>query len=498
MLAKIRELIDGFNRNGVRYCHWKSNFVLTKTIAGETDIDLLVERSDALSFRRLMAELGFHPAASMDGKNFPSVEHYYALDGASGVLAHVHVYFRVMTGESLAKNYHLPVETMLLENTRELECVRVPTQGAELVTFTVRMMLKHTALVELLLLARGKTRSQLQEEASWLSRPGSPSASPLADSVELARRFLPAVDAALFSDCLKALTTPTSLLRRILLGRRLRRQLRPYARHPAWRVRLTGVSTFLSLMSHRLLGARRDKALVSGGAVVAFVGPEASGKSTLLAELDHWLDEDLSVARFHAGKPPSTWLTALPNLLVPTLRSLLPASRSTRIEAERATPEQRENAPPGYPLLFAVRSVLLAYDRRSLLLRAFRLAANGTIVLCDRYPSLASGAPDGPQLPHLPLPPGGSRSRRLLARLEARLYGDIPPPDLVVQLSVPLEVAVLRNATRGKREPEDHVRRRHSMIANIDFGRTPVRRIDTDRPVAETLLEVKRALWSVL
>lgn len=499
MLAKIRELIDGFDRNSIRYCHWKSNFVLAQTVAGQTDIDLLVDRADALSFRRLLAELRFHPAASMDGKNFPSVEHYYALDETSGVLAHVHVYFRVMTGESLAKNYHLPLERMLLENARELDGVRVPTQGAELVTFTVRMMLKHTALVELLLLARGKVRKQLREEADWLTRtPSSSEQVPVAESVELARRFLPAVDPALFAACLKALTTPSTLGQRILLGRRLRRQLRPYARHSALRAWLTGVSTFLSMLSHRLLGSQRDKALVSGGAVIALVGPEASGKSTLLAELSQWLAEDLAVTRVHAGKPPSTLLTALPNLLVPTLRLLWPASRSTRIEADNASPERRERRQPGYPLLFAIRSVLLAYDRRSLLVRAFRQAANGTIVLCDRYPSLGNGAPDAPQLSQLPLPPGRNSSRRLLARAEASLYRDIPPPDMVLQLTVPLEVAVLRNDTRGKREPEDYVRLRHSLIANLDFGRTPVQKINTDRPVAETVLDVKRAVWSVL
>jgi hypothetical protein len=69
---------------------------------------------------------------------------------------------------------------------------------------------------------------------------------------------------------------------------------------------------------------------------------------------------------------------------------------------------------------------------------------------------------------------------------------------MVLQLTVPLEVAVRRNDTRGKREPEDYVRLRHSLIANLDFGRTPVQKINTDRPVAETVLEVKRALWNTL
>lgn len=498
MLSKIRELLQGLERHEVKYCHWKSNFVLDKTVMGLTDIDLLVDRADALSFRGLMAELKFQPAGSRDGRNFPSVEHYYALDEGSGVLAHVHVYFRVMTGESLAKNYHLPLEHMLLQNTRELDSVRVPTPSAELVTFTVRMMLKHTALVELLLLARGKSRKQLQEEASWLTRASSPSeSSPLAESVELARRFLPCVDSKLFAACVVALTSPTPLGRRLALGRRLRRQLRPYARHSAARAWFTGVSAFLSMLSRRVFHSQRDKVPISGGAVIAVVGPEASGKSTLLAELSHWLDQDLAVARVHAGKPPATLLSAVPNLLVPALRRLLPASRSTQIEADHAGPDRREPPQGGYPLLFAVRSVLLAYDRRSLLVRAFRQAANGTIVLCDRYPSLASGAPDGPQLSRFPMPPGRSSLRSLLTRIETSLYRDIPPPDLVLQLSVPLEVAVLRNETRGKREPEDYVRLRHSLIANLDYG-TSVQTISTDRPLAETVLEVKRVLWNLL
>jgi thymidylate kinase len=148
--------------------------------------------------------------------------------------------------------------------------------------------------------------------------------------------------------------------------------------------------------------------------------------------------------------------------------------------------------------MFAIRSALLAYDRRLLLTRAFSRAANGTIVLCDRYPSLLSGAPDSPQLSHLAVPPGQYSVRRLLAQIEARLYREIPPPDLVIYLTAPLEVAVLRNATRGKKEPEDYVRRRHARSSNLEFGKTPVHEINTDQPLDQTVLEVKKAIWNAL
>jgi thymidylate kinase len=237
---------------------------------------------------------------------------------------------------------------------------------------------------------------------------------------------------------------------------------------------------------------------LSGGAVIAFVGPEATGKSTLLSATRDWLGEHFAVARIHTGKPPATVLSAIPNLLLPFLRSLLPGHRPSRIEVQSASDDQPEVPKEAYPLISAIRAVLLAYDRRSLLAWAFRHAANGRIVLCDRYPSLLNGAPDSPALLHLSALPARYSIRRLLARLEEQLYRGIPPPDLILYLSVPLEVAVVRNQTRGKTEPEDYIRVRHAQSSNLDFGQIPVYRINTDRPLAETVLEVKNAIWNAL
>ena len=154
MILKIRKLIEELNQSGVRYCHWKSNFALAETVAGQTDVDLLVDRKEAAAFKKFLAQLDFRPAEYTYRERFPSTEHYYALDETTGILVHVHVYFQVITGGSLSKNYRLPLEEMLLQNTRELDSLRIPTGGAELVIFTLRMMLKHISLIELLLLAR--------------------------------------------------------------------------------------------------------------------------------------------------------------------------------------------------------------------------------------------------------------------------------------------------------------------------------------------------------
>ena len=228
---------------------------------------------------------------------------------------------------------------------------------------------------------------------------------------------------------------------------------------------------------------------------IAFVGSEASGKSTILNEVETWLGRDREVRRIHAGKPPSTLLTFIPHTLLPTFRALFPEQRLLRVEAKM---EEEPSARGDYPLLFAFRSVMLAYERRALINGALRRSRKGTIVLSDRYPSDTGGAPDGPQLGHLPLPSGRPSARGVLAALEGRLYRDIPPPDIVFHLSAPLEVTLARNAIREKREPEGYVRLRHAMSADLRFGGSAVHRIDTDKEFESVVVEIKDAIREAL
>jgi thymidylate kinase len=320
-------------------------------------------------------------------------------------------------------------------------------------------------------------------------------AKPTDETLKMVADWLPSVDTRLFSTCIDALKIPAPPLRRIILGKQLRSQLSIYARQSRISAWWSGLRKFSLMALGRLTASKRGMILQSGGAVIAFVGPEATGKSTLLAEVAHWLGEHFAVYQAHAGKPKSTLLTFLPSLLIPALRFLLPSYRPSRIETEHIAPEQ---SPKVFPLISALRSVFLAYDRRALLTRMFARAANGHIVLCDRYPSLSNGASDSPQLQQSAVSQSQYPLQYRLAGIEKRLYREIPPPDLVISLSVPVEVALRRNKIRGKEEPEDYVRLRHLRSSGLDFGNTPICEINTDQPLAKTVLEVKKAIWDAL
>ena len=492
MIPKVSVLFERLDASNIRYCHWKSNWVLAETLAAETDIDLLVKREDAQAFRALIEELGFRPAIEVGVPPFPSVEHHLALDEAEGAIVHVHAYYRIISGESLTKNYRLPLEEMLLTNVSRAGAVVVPRKGAELVIFVLRMAVKHATLAELTLLLRGW--DDVHREASWLATDEA-----RGEARELLTAWLPAVSPGLFDQALEGLLDPAPLWRRIVLGRRVRSQLRQFARRGRVRAWGAGARAFTGRATYRVRGTRKGLTLGEGGAMIAFVGAEATGKSTVLTEMERWLGRYLTVQRVHAGKPPGTPLTVVPNLLLPLFRSLVPGQRSTLVA------ERRHSAGPGpsgstenFPLLFGIRSVLLAHDRNVLLKRAFASAVNGSVVLCDRYPSAGEGAPDGAQLGS----PGGTanegRLRRWLIEREARFYRTIVPPDLAIYLTAPLETTLERNRNREKVEPEAYVRSRHERSSNLRFEGVPVRGVRTDRPLDEVLAEIRKLVWEAL
>ena len=490
ILPVLRPIFDALDRAGVRYCHWKSNRNLASALRGETDLDLLVHRGDAARFRSIVERAGFRPTTT---SGYPSIANYYGLDEESGKLIDLHVYYRVVTGATI-KNYHLPVESMLLDGARRTEDgVYLPARSAELVLFVIRKTLDYAVLSEAL---RPRQWRANAEELEWLSEGVSGE-----EVAALLREHLPTIDVALFQRLRDAIRSETPTVRRFLLGRALASRLRPHLRCRAplalvLRTRHLGKTVWRTLRRER-----RAATLLSGGAVVGVVGSDASGKSTLVREVSRWLGEFLSVATVHGGKPPPTPVTLAPRALLPLLRRLVPRYRLSRLEADAEEGNAKlEMMPRGRLfILYALRAVMLGYERKRLLVRAHRKAAGGTLVIADRYPTRQPGVPEGPALHFLledahPL-------YRWLARMEERVYRAIPLPDLILSLNVPLEVAVQRNLTRAKPggpEPIEYLRRRHAQCSKLDFPGVPLHRIPTDGSLDDTLRSVKTIVWRTL
>lgn len=496
-LAAVVDLLEDLTRAGVGYKHWKSNEKLAASLAGEDDLDLIVRRTDAAALQQVFASHGLRRVNDAALQPFPGIEQYFGLDASSGKWLHVDVYYQITTGTNLLKEFHLPVEGLLLAGTETHLGVPVPRPGAELLVLVVIQMIKRSSLLQLLTRKDARTTAATRAEIRALVERG-PDA--VAEAEELLSTHLPQVPPALWRDCLAALDAQAGSWRLLRLGGRLRAHLSALRRIGRLEGAWLRVRALVAKLARRGRRYRGSKHLATGGAVVAFVGPEATGKSTLVATLARTLGKHFEVDQVHLGKPPPTWLTWPFAALFPLLRRLIPDQRAsvgpTQVVDGLDGAGDRPKRSESFGWMYALRALITAHERQSLARRVQRQAANGVIVVCDRYPSPEVGAMDSARLS-----PGASSGwRRRAAAVEQSIYRSIPPPTVVVELSVSVEVALERNRVRVKdrKESDQYVKHRHANQAVPAFLNAETLRVDTSGELEPLLTRVVGSVWKAL
>jgi thymidylate kinase len=547
----LAQLVEGLGQQRVRYCCWKRPSDLQRVLRGEGDLDLLVDCGHVQPFLVVAEGLGFRRAVRCSDPQERDGMHLYGLDPAGGELIHLHVSRGLLGEEGSGEGTDLTLEELALRHASRLEGpgpladMPVVPGAVELIVRVLRTMLAYARRSDYPLLAR-RGEAMTAKVREVLAR------CPAAEARALLGRELPCLPPELFDECVEALRQPAAWRQRFRLARRLNAQLQagwpglsprsPGTRPGASRTQprppgslgraLTMVRATWERWAYGPGGTRQ---LASGGAVIVFVGPDACGKSTLVAETAAWLGKVFRVRRVHLGKPPSTWLTLVPNLagrLLGRLVTQLREGDGRGAGFQAAGSRQVENLPHEAEeggerrrggLLHRLRAVLLAWDRRALARGLARQAARGWLVVCDRYPSAQVGAADSarfavPPSPPTPLPQGarggtetplpsgergrgeGGRLAAYLARLENALYRQVPPPAVVLRLTVPLAVAIQRNRERCKtgKESDAYVTRRHGAFVAPSFPNVPTVEVDTSMSQALTIHTVRRVLWQVL
>jgi thymidylate kinase len=289
----------------------------------------------------------------------------------------------------------------------------------------------------------------------------------------------------------------------MILAQQVRRRLKVYAKHTFFKRLLAYFQLLRAEVQRRLGTKQKNKVLQAGGAVIAFVGADATGKSTLVTETGRWLGDVFTVNIIHTGKPTSSWLTAPVNIALALVRRLISLQHSSRLKSQTASSDSNpaQHKFKGLSSLpYALRAIVLAWDRQRLILNTRRRAAEGEIIVCDRYPSRTIGAMDSPRLEEELLKSGQVVTiYNRLARLEKQLYKQIPPPDIVLKLKVSLETAKKRNRERDGQDGDAYLEARHRQSQDWPMpGTRSVYEIDTEQTLEETICSVKEAIWESL
>jgi hypothetical protein len=492
MLKALSDLIARLSRGGIRYCHWKSNNNLADSMEGRGDLDLLVDPAQRGDLEAILSELGYRLGRRPRWADTPHTAHFYGFDEATGTIIHLHVYLELLTGGSVLKNHLLPFGGPVLRLREHCHAIPTPPRDLDLCVFVIRKTIEFGSLVEAVMVLREE--AAMQQELAWLSEGNN-----LQKAADHAAETLPVIDRDFFLRCAHALRD-RSVLRRMRLGRLMKRRLSRYAQRGPFQAAGARAYRLTLRLAYRAVVRRQIATLAAKGSIVAVVGPDATGKSTVVGELENWLRSEFWVTRAHAGRPPATWLTVIPHLILPVLRRYAASYRTTSM-VTAAPPTDRDRAVRslrGLPLwVVVVRSLMVAYERRALVRRLDRKRERGAIVICDRYPSVEPGTMDGAQLP---VWLGGSPASSLAGRLvdlERKMYHGVSAANVVVRLSVPIHVAIGRNSLRAKagKESESYLRLRHQEARRCAYRACAEVEIDTSGPLQETLRAIKTEVW---
>ncbi|EJS1735506.1 thymidylate kinase [Escherichia albertii] len=213
--------------------------------------------------------------------------------------------------------------------------------------------------------------------------------------------------------------------------------------------------------------------------VIAVIGSDGSGKSTVCEHLISVVEKYGAAERVHLGKQAGNVGRAV--VKMPLM------GKSLNKSIERNKVKTAKKLPGPIPAL-----VITAFVARRLLRFRHMLTCrqHGLIVLTDRYPQdQIPGAYDGTVFP-----PNveGSRFVSWLANLERRAFHWMASykPDLVINLNVDLDVACERKPDH-KRES---LARKIAITPQLTFGGAQLIDIDANQPLEQVLVDAENAI----
>ena len=506
-LLICQQLFRAFAEAGVRYCHWKSNEHLLPGLTGDTDLDVLVDRSSSHHVQRVLADLDFKSFQATPFTRYPGIEDYLGFDADTGKLVHLHLHHQLVLGQQSLKGYRLPLEHELLDHSTQdpQTGVSICEPHWELLLLLLRLAFKLRSRDRVRkLIGRPCADRGSHREFQWLQARTTPAtaialavkhfgdqaADPIRDLLKTGLSFqglyrLRSATRPMFARCATYHRIAAPL--RILVRRLTRRCY-------VWKNRWQSTPDPLRRTSPR------------GGTLIAIVGADGAGKSTIVSELQHWASWKLDVTRVYFGSGdgpvsfPRKWLSRFVKAgsMARQLATRSHTRKTQKTVAAPAHPELPESADRRWLRMWltTLRVLLIARERRRNLVVARQARNRGIVVIADRYPQTQFlDMMDSPHLSQWQY--HSNKCLRAIAAWETSVYesATTPAPDLVIKLCVDPQVAHQRKGDQTIQS----LARRCQIVQDLAYPpATTSVAIDANLPLDHVLVEAKRAIWNLL
>jgi len=220
--------------------------------------------------------------------------------------------------------------------------------------------------------------------------------------------------------------------------------------------------------------------------LIAIVGSDGSGKTTLSLDLKHWLEQSRPVEYSYLGlrsNDVDQWIKSMPVI----------GQRVSDYFTKRAGQARKKEGKISGP---GTAMVLYGFS----LIRKRRFAAmmakrrRGVLVITDRYPQTeVPGFYDGPGLSAAR---GEGGVVRWLTRREYKLYEQMASikPDLVIRLNIDIDTALARTNNHQR----DLLEAKIAVTPKLKFGGAHIVDLSAAAPYEQVLANAKQAVQAML
>lgn len=493
MLHLVDHLFSGLHDHGITYCHWKSNEHLEASFTGETDLDILFDPSQKERLGKFLSDAGFKKFFPVRQKLYREIEDFIGLDSQSGKIVHLHAHYRLTMGEPYLKGYQLRLQQLVLD-TRVYDSAfgmyrTSPPLELILMFFRQALKLRFRDKWKIILNRKTLPAENLIREYMWLVNQSSAE-----QIMEIATKYF--TDGRKIADTVNG---PFNQKQFLKLSSILKTELRNERLFNPLSALLYRWYREISLKTNRRLAKLTHWPIVQkrialrGGLVVAVIGADGSGKSTVIKNLHSTFSKKLDVYTIYYGNGGhTTWARRASNLFR---------------KNKTATPSRKPiSDPPGSNVkkYTAARTFLKIFDAieiailKDMSLKRMRMAkSKGMLVICDRYPqNQVMGLNDGPRLNHL-LHAGNPLFRRI-AQWERNIFSKFEKeiPDIVFKLIADADIV----ASRKPGQTPLHIL--EAKIKAIKDQKFPdgcaVVTIDSSAPPERVLYTIKNTIWKII
>ncbi|HRO85692.1 MAG TPA: hypothetical protein PK110_12780, partial [Niabella sp.] len=477
-------------------CHWKSNEHLDAAVNGDTDLDILFDKNQEERVIETLKRNKFHLFEAVWYRKYKGILDYIGFDEEVGKIVHVHTHFNLDIGEVGIKSYHLPWESLILDNKVFDTHFNIYRSSAEVeyLLLVVRTAFKHNTIDSKSNLSVSK---HFNLEAGWLYDQVDPAKLKLLSSAALSNEMADLIERI-------RLDRQHNEKRFVSLKKLLQPYFSPHRILSPQRVGYLKAVHLIKRMQIKLAKRLRFPAkfpkrnLPHQGVILCLMGSDGAGKSTQTKEITKELSKKVDVLFMYmgSGDGPMSFQRKVISKIIKLGTSFNASGKSENKNAPKTGDAGlKKNIPRAglfKQLIVSIKSVSLAFEKKNRLKRIDKERKRGCIVICDRYPQTSiQGYNDGPKL--YANANSSNFILRLLSGYELSCYKLARQiyPDLVIKLTGSLDVLESRRPEMSREE----IKKKQDGIIHLQFDHpTEVINIDIDKPVHE----IKGAILNAL